>query len=136
MAKKITIEKVAEMVHRGFQDVHSKMDQQFSSLRADVNGLKQDVKELKQDVKGLKQDVVDLKEDVGYLKSRVTEIGITLEKQEDILDEHSTELKWIHKRIDEFTDPRSEKRFITHDEFSRLVLRVDSLEKKIKAKIA
>lgn len=52
-------------------------------------------------------------------------------RHEDILEEHSAELQWLHKKIDEFTDPKSKKRFVTYQEFVELEARVAAFEKKV-----
>lgn len=113
--KRITVEELAVIVHKGFEALSGEMNRLFS---------------------GVDKRLINLESDVSYLKSRVTEIGRNLERHEEILQEHSEELKWLHKKIDELTDPQSEKRVITHREFTKLESRVASLEKKVTAKIS
>lgn len=80
---------------------------------------------------GVDKRLMNIESDVAYLKSRVEEIGRTLARHEEILEEHSAEFKWLHKKIDEFTDPKSKNRFVTYQEFTELEARVAAFEKKI-----
>ena len=47
------------------------------------------------------------------------------------MDEHTKELQWLHKKIDELTDAQNKKHAITYEEFSRLEMRITALEKKV-----
>lgn len=114
--KKMTIEDLAAMIQRGFQETARKsdVDKRFDAVEGRL---------------------VNLESDVSYLKARVTEIGVTLSRHEEMLEEHGEELKWLHKKFDELTNQKSEKRVITYREFSKLALRVDGLERKIAVKM-
>lgn len=116
MVKKITIDTLAVMIKRGFDDVDKRFD--------DVD----------KRFDGIDGRLMKLESDTDYLKARVTEIGRTLEEHGELLDEHSEELRWLHKKIDEIIGSGS-KKAITYKEFSALVSRVSSLERKIAASI-
>ncbi len=116
MKKKVTTEDLAAMIQKGFMETAKKKD---------VDGR----------FDGVDERLGNLGSDVSYLKDRVAEIGRTLNNHEEILEEHSEELKWIHKKIDELTDPRSNKHAVTYKEFSELELRVATLEKRVAAKV-
>lgn len=128
--KKITIEDLAVMIQRGFQETARKID---VDKRFDAVDKRFDAVEGR--LGTLENRFVNLASDVSYLKARVTEIGVTLSRHEEILEEHSEELNWLHKKFDELTNPKSEKRVITYREFSKLASRVDGLERKIAVKM-
>ena len=118
--KKVTIEDLAVTTKRGFDAV----DKRFEELGNEVNSR----------FDAVDKRFVNLEADVSYLKSRVEEIGRTLNHHEEILEEHSVELKWLHKKIDEFTDPKNKNRLVTYQEFKELESRVAAFEKKISSR--
>lgn len=128
--KKITIEDLAAMVQAGFHGTARKSD---VDKRFDVMDKRFDAMDQRFDA--MDNRFMNLASDVAYLKARVTEIGIMLDRHEEILEEHSEELKWMHKKLDEFMNLGSEKRAISYREFSKLVSRVGNLERKIAVKI-
>ena len=69
--KKITIEDLAIMVQRGFQDTMKK----FEETAKDVAEVKEDVAEIKVELRKIDQRLVNIESDTSYLKSRVSEIG-------------------------------------------------------------
>lgn len=116
MVKEVTTEDLAGMIQRGFADTARKedMDKRFDAVDRRFDRIESDV---------------------SYLKSRVEELGRTLDNHGEILEEHSKELEFLHKKIDELTDPRNATHAITFKEFAELELRVTSLEKKVAAQI-
>lgn len=110
LKKRISTEDLALMVKHGFEGV----DKRFDEMEQHFD-----------------QRFVNLESDISYLKSRVMEIGRTLERHEELLEEHSEELKQIHSILDRLTDSQSENRIITHKAFSELETRVTILERKI-----
>jgi len=54
MAVKITVEKLARMIQKGFKEAKADAFEIKKELKGDIKGLKVDVKELKSDVKELK----------------------------------------------------------------------------------
>lgn len=118
--KKITIENLAVMVQKGFAHTAT----EFKELG----------NEMASGFAGIDKRLINLESDVSYLKSRVEEIGRTLNQHTEILEEHAAELKWLHKKVDEFTDPKSKKRFVTYQEFTELETRVATFEKKISSR--
>lgn len=113
----MTIEKLAVMVQKGFKELRDEMVAGFTRVDKRLD---------------------NLESDVTYLKSRVEEIGRTLARQEETLEEHSEilaghskELKSIREKLEEFTDSKSKKRFVTYQEFVELEARVAAFEKKI-----
>lgn len=121
--KQVTIEVLAGMIKRGFDETAKKddVDRQFGEVNERLNK-----------VEGR---LVNIESDVSYLKSRVEEIGRVLERHEELLEEYSEELKWLHKKIDEMTNSQGDKRLITYKEFLALGNRVTALEKKVAARI-
>lgn len=122
--KRITIEDLAGMVSRGFSDVTKRfdgVDKRFEGV--DKRFDKVDVR------------LGVIESDVSYLKDRVTGIGRTLDRHEELLEEHSNDLKWIRARIEKLTDHKSENRAISVKEFIVLETRVRTLEQKIALKI-
>ena len=109
----MTIENLAVMVQKGFKELKDEM----------VSGFK-DVDKRFDDVD---KRLTNLEGDVSYLKARVEEIGRTLGK-------HSDELEDINKKLDSFTDPKNKNRFVTYREFVELESRVAAFEKKLLSK--
>ena len=114
--KKNTTKKLAGMIRDGFREMVTKHE--FGEFRKEVN-----------------QKFLNLESDILYLKARVMEITHTLERHEEILEEHTNELKAIHKILDSLTDTRSKNRAVDYQEYSKLESRVSTLEKKISEKI-
>lgn len=115
--KRITIEDLAGMVNHGFSDVTKRfkdVDKRFDKVDARLGVIESDI---------------------SYLKDRVTGIGRTLDRHEELLEEHSEDLKWIRARVEKLTDPKSENRAISAKEFIVLETRVRTLEQKIALKI-
>ena len=108
--KHLTIDDLAVMINAGFKSTLKHVDKRFDI----VDGR-----------------MVNLESDASYLKSRVMEIGQILNRHEELLDEHSRELKWIHQRLDELTNPASQDRVVTHHDFVELESRVTALERKL-----
>lgn len=113
----MTIENLAVIVQKGFKELRDEMVAGFAKVDKRFD---------------------HLESDVAYLKSRVEEIGRTLARHEEILEEHSEildeyskELKSIREKLEEFTDPKNKKRFVTYQEFTELEARVAAFEKKI-----
>lgn len=106
----MTIEHLAGMVKRGFDDV----DRQFEGVHT----------EMKRGFDAVNQRFINLESDVAYLKARVMEISMQLH-------EHSEELAYISKRLDELTNSKNPKHAITLKELRMLEARVTALERKI-----
>lgn len=123
MVKEVTMEDLAGMIQRGFAETARKndVDKRFDDV------------DKRFDEVDKRFDRIEF--DISYLKSRVEEIGRALNDHSELLEEHSVELKWLHKKIDELTDSRNVTHTVTFKEFSELELRVTSLEKKVAAKI-
>lgn len=122
--KKITIENLAVMVQKGFAQTTT----EFKELR---NEMASGFAEVDKRFGEVDKRLINLEYNVSYLKSRVEEIGRTLGQHTEILEEHTGELKWLHKKVDEFTDPKNKKRFVTYQEFTELEARVAAFEKKV-----
>lgn len=135
--KKTTIEDLAVMIQRGFQETAHKsdVDKRFDAVDGRLGTVEGRLGTVDGRLGALENGFLNLASDISYLKARVTEIGVTLSRHEEILEEHSEELKWLHKKFDELTNPKSEKRVITYREFSKLASRVDGLERKIAVKM-
>lgn len=122
--KKTTNEDLTVMVQKGFIEV----DKRFEDLAVMVQ---KGFREVDKRFTGIEGRLINIESDVSYLKSRVMEIGITLGHHEEILEEHSDELRFLHRKINELTDPRNKKHAITYEEFIKLESRVNAFEKKI-----
>ena len=82
---KMTLEKLAIMVAKGFEEIHEKIDalsRELEFVKQDVAILKQDVATLKQDVAILKQDVREIKEEMRLQRSELLNINIRTERLE------------------------------------------------------
>jgi chromosome segregation ATPase len=75
---KMTLEKLAIMVARGFEEIHEKID----ALSRELDIVKQDVTVLKQDVAILKQDMHEIKEEMRLQRSELLHINIRTERLE------------------------------------------------------
>ncbi len=81
--KGITIDELAGMVARGFEDVGQRLDglvTDVTELKSDVVELKSDVTELKSDVNELKTDVAELQTSVAVLQTDMTRIEGTVNR--------------------------------------------------------
>ncbi|MBI2056281.1 MAG: hypothetical protein HYT37_02780 [Candidatus Sungbacteria bacterium] len=114
MAKKkgVTIDELAVMVKAGFDAV----DARFEAIDARFDRVDKHFSKLESDIE-------DLKVRMGAVEQRIGTI-------EEILEDHSEELRFIHRKINEWTDPRGKKRLITYDEYTKLESRIAELEKK------
>mgnify|MGYP001593826885 CR=1 FL=1 len=113
----MTIENLAVMVQKGFKEVGD----EFKTVRQEMAA---GFAAVDKRFEGVDKRLMNLEGGVSYLKSRVEEIGRTLGK-------HSDELEDISKKLDSFTDPKNKKRFVTYQEFTELESRVTAFEKKI-----
>jgi len=117
-------------VQKGFHEV----DKRFDEVDKRFDEVDKRFGEVDKRFGGIEGRLINIESDVSYLKSRVMEIGLTLEHHEEILEEHSGELRFLHRKIDELTDPRNKKHAITYEEFTKLESRVTAFEKKVAAR--
>ena len=123
--KKMTIEGLAVMVNKGFNDVIEQFDRRFIGIDGRLDGIdgRLDKIERRQDhTEGI----------LNTLSLRIEEIERTLAQHTEILEAHMEELRWIHKKIDDWTHPDSDQRLISYNEYMELVRRVERLETKAK----
>ena len=135
--KKTTIEDLAVMVQKGFSEVDKRFDEvdkRFGEVDKRFDEIDERFGEVDKRFGGIEGRLMNIESDTSYLKSRVMEIGLTLGRHGEILEEHSEEFKFLHRKIDELTDPRNRKHAITYEEFIKLESRVTVFEKKITAR--
>jgi len=75
--EKMTLEKLAEMVARGFETV----GEEIAGLKDDVAGVKEDIVDIKDDVAALKVDLATLRtDDIDPMKKDITAIKEDVQK--------------------------------------------------------
>lgn len=80
---KITLEKLAVMIQKGFEETATKVE---------LKEVKQDVSALKQDVSELKKDMSEVKQDVKWMKDNSSELFTKLDKFIALYEKHEQEL--------------------------------------------
>ena len=94
--KQTTIEDLAVMVKKGFEDTARKQD---------VVGLKGDITGLKEDVTGLKEDMIEVKEGLDHVDARLGRIEADInEMRGEIVYRHEFEdalgrIKYLEKKL-------------------------------------
>lgn len=136
--KKVTIEDLRKTVQGGF----SRVDKQIEDLARAVQGGFSDVdKRFDEGFSGVYKrfDAMDkrfdrLEERVLSLELRLASVEGILNEHTDILARHSEELRWLHQKIDDMTNPQSPTRVATHQELAEIEKRVSILEQKLTEK--
>ena len=75
--KKTTIEDLAVMIQRGFQETARKddVDARFMDIEKRLDRIESRLNGVEKRLDGIDQELVNIKSDTSYLKSRVSEIG-------------------------------------------------------------
>jgi hypothetical protein len=72
--KKMTLEKLAELMADGFEEVNGKID----TLTGDVEVMKDDVRDLKHDMREVKRDIAEIKTDLRAHGKVIDKDAVTL----------------------------------------------------------
>jgi len=91
---KVTIEDLAIMVAKGFENTATKDD--FNMLKGEIGDVKKDVESLKKDVESLKKDVEKIKQDIEGMNDR---LDGTNNRIDDLAETKVSKIK--HKELED-----------------------------------
>lgn len=132
MAKKITIERLAEMIQDGFSEVHKKLrdhDMRFDNLEKRMDSLEKRMEILEKGICNLDERVSSMEEKLDSFESRFySELASVRSEMREI----RIKLAQIEETLEKVSRRTMEDNDALSDEYLKLNKRVTILEKKYK----
>lgn len=107
--KKITIEKLAGMVKRGFDDTEGRLNKRFDRVESDITGIKTDIADIKTGIVNVKIDVSEVKTDLHRIDETTDKIYNLLDKNLKNQEEFKEEFKIVKHRQGKMQEVLKEK---------------------------